>query len=424
MEVKQIQGEFKATKQADKSVTIEGWANKAVVDDVGDLLKFDQVDMERFKKNPIMFFNHDRDLPVGKFIETKLSPEGLWVKGVISNSTNKIVSYVRDLVAEGILKTFSIGFEIKDEQKSGEANVINKWRLNEISVVTLPCNTEAEFSLAKQLGEEYTVSKLRLKGAHVAAELAKKPMSEEQLAALAEKLSMQVEDLQKIVRGEVTPVPEEVLQKLSEALGLSLEGLMLLNKADYELEGEGEPEPEAEPEAEPEMPESDVEGQCKPKKPEEKENSFQECVAQKIPKLIEEGKTQEQAVAIAMSMCSEEGKCHINDITEEMLQFAKNLAAESQPLPKQDPTDFGNPYMEIAKSQLALLGKLSAQMDQMIALMQPKQEPKPQEDAPPTPPLANESQLADNKEDVNEIKIISDRIKGMIEEINNNYHGG
>ena len=139
---------------SDGDVIIEGWANKAVVDDVGDLLKFDQVDMTRFKKNPILFYNHDRSIPVGKVLEHKLTEAGLWVKAVISKSKDPIVSMVRDLVREGILKTFSIGFEVHEEKFNRELNYneITKWKLLELSVVTLPCNADAEFALMKSLG--------------------------------------------------------------------------------------------------------------------------------------------------------------------------------------------------------------------------------------------------------------------------------
>ena len=75
-----VSGRFKAKADGD-ALFIEGWANKAVVDDVGDCMVFTDasVDFERFEKNPQMFFNHDRDYTVGRWNEWKVVPgEGLW----------------------------------------------------------------------------------------------------------------------------------------------------------------------------------------------------------------------------------------------------------------------------------------------------------------------------------------------------------
>jgi HK97 family phage prohead protease len=162
MNMKRIWNEIKSVKAEDGgAVSIEGWANKAVVDDVGDLMDFSAVDMKRYEKNPILLYNHDRNLPIGKVVEAKVEKDGLWVKALISNSKDVVVSYVRDLVKEGILKTFSIGFEPKKEDRKDGVNVIKEWRLNEISIVTLPANIEAEFALAKSLGEAKSLDEAR-----------------------------------------------------------------------------------------------------------------------------------------------------------------------------------------------------------------------------------------------------------------------
>ena len=358
--LKKLFSEFTIGKAADSKsgdVIIEGWANKAVVDDVGDLMKFDAVDLGRYKKNPILLYNHDRNIPIGRVLEIKVSEAGLWVKAVISNSADTIVSYVRDLVKEGILKTFSIGFEPKEENynRAEGYNEIRKWRLNEISIVTLPANIDAEFSLAKSLGEAKDYAEARA--------LVLKALEDQKSETPA---------------GEpkVTDTTEGAKEICSEC-----------GKEPCEC---NKPEEGDTPSAE------DEEAKQKA--------AFQECVQAKVPKLIEEGKPEEQAVAIAMSMCREEGKCDISIMSSEMFSMAmevakgckkpkdgekegetsteppaegtKNLGegqvpAPAVPLNSPDPAvDYGNPHIQIMQSQLAMMGKISTQLESIAKLLE------------------------------------------------------
>lgn len=161
---KWVTPELKASTEGD-DVVIEGYANKRIVDSMGDLVEPGGVDLSRYKRNPIIFYNHDRYLPVGKATDIQVKDDGLWIKVVISKSKDAIVSLVRDMVREGILKTFSIGFQPMDETRaeSGDHNVITKWMLHEVSVVTLPANVESEFALAKQLGEKRGVAESQIR---------------------------------------------------------------------------------------------------------------------------------------------------------------------------------------------------------------------------------------------------------------------
>lgn len=60
-----------------------------------------------------------------------------------------------------------------------------------------------------------------------------------------------------------------------------------------------------------------------------KATAFEQCVSAKIPKLIDEGKPQDQAVAIAISMCREEGKCSIQPNDDAMKRYV-TLAGECE----------------------------------------------------------------------------------------------
>ena len=127
-------------RQTVRDTVIEGWANKNIIDDAGDRVIPEGVDLTRFEKNPVIFFNHNPNNIIGKALEWKITDQGVWIRARISKSSSSMVAYVRDLIEEGILKTFSIGFMPKT-MKRGEdgANHITEWTLDEVSVVSLPC---------------------------------------------------------------------------------------------------------------------------------------------------------------------------------------------------------------------------------------------------------------------------------------------
>jgi HK97 family phage prohead protease len=368
--------QFKAKAEESGDVIIEGWINKAVVDSAGDLMKFDAVDMTRFDKNPIVFFNHDRNLPIGKCLEYKVSNEGIWTKTLISKSTNPVVSYVRDLVLEGILKTFSIGFETQEQRpnKAGGYNEVTKWQLHEYSIVTLPCNDAAEFQLVKSLdgAKSYTEAKqmvLNAKGARIASEIAKLNLAPEKLAELAEKAGMTPEEMDEVMRGDNPKAPDSLLAAMAEAFDRDPEELQRINSEEPAKEPETAEPTQAEPKEPTEPGKAEPETAEPAKEPETPAPSgdaeFESCVSEKIPQLIADGKGPDEAIALAIESCTLDGKCSPVEAEqqEKRLAFAKSIAEKATlPLPKEDPTDFGNPHLELTKALLALVGEISTQL--------------------------------------------------------------
>lgn len=71
------------------------------------------------------------------------------VEGEVSAADLQIYSLIRDEV----LKTFSVGFYIKDAEWDDmtETFIIKDLELLEISVVSVPCNQDSTFSLSKSV---------------------------------------------------------------------------------------------------------------------------------------------------------------------------------------------------------------------------------------------------------------------------------
>lgn len=312
-------------KKVGGDVIIEGFANKAVVDRGRDFIKPDAWKLDNFKKVPIILFNHDKDKPVGKAIDIRPSEAGLFIKCKISKSKDPTISMVRDLVEEGMLNAFSVGFDpMKEDKNADGVNEITEAELYETSIVSLPMNQDSVFSMSSKdldgLSKEQAVDKiLKSKGAWVAAavqsriyELLEAGGDRDQIhAALVEGSGSDMDKLTQVLAGLVSPVPEEILAAFSEVLGIEMDTLKELDEQDQkvemgdqekpETEPEEEPAPEEEPEEKPEedLPEEEM-GEKEMEEEEEKEvKNTVEVIAIRVPK--SEAENEEEAEKVARS---------------------------------------------------------------------------------------------------------------------------
>ena len=142
---------FKSMPAEDGSVMIRGMASTSDFDRAGDSISGEawaKGGLKNFEKNPIILFNHDYDRPIGRATGLKVTENGLELEAKISKSAP---ANVCELVKEGILGAFSVGFRVKDADYLSETDglKIKDAELFEVSVVSVPCNQEATFSLAK-----------------------------------------------------------------------------------------------------------------------------------------------------------------------------------------------------------------------------------------------------------------------------------
>ena len=151
---------FKALHEDDDgSVHICGMASTHDEDRANDVIMAEawtKGGLGNFEKNPIILFNHDYNKPIGRATGLKVTDNGLELKAKISKSAP---DHVAQLVKEGILGAFSVGFRVKDADYMSETDglKIKDAELFEVSVVSVPCNQAATFSLAKSFDsiEEY-----------------------------------------------------------------------------------------------------------------------------------------------------------------------------------------------------------------------------------------------------------------------------
>ncbi len=143
----------------DGSVDIKGYASTNDTDRAGDVINkeaWEKGGLENFGSNPIILFNHDYNRPIGRATSLETDEKGLKITANLSKSAGDVTN----LVKEGILRAFSVGFRVKDADymESGDGYLIKDAELFEVSVVSVPANQAATFSVAKSFDsqEEYS----------------------------------------------------------------------------------------------------------------------------------------------------------------------------------------------------------------------------------------------------------------------------
>lgn len=150
-----LDSSIKSIKEDEDELKITGYASTNAMDRSCDRIlptAWTKGGLKNFKTNPILLFNHNYDKPIGKVIAMGTDSKGLQIKGVISKSAGDVYN----LVKEGVLSTFSVGFLIKDAEydKQVDGLVVKDAELLEVSVVSVPCNQDATFSVAKSFDNQ------------------------------------------------------------------------------------------------------------------------------------------------------------------------------------------------------------------------------------------------------------------------------
>ncbi|NQU07370.1 MAG: HK97 family phage prohead protease [Candidatus Abyssubacteria bacterium] len=136
--------------EADRSRRrIEGYASTRDLDRTGDVVQPGAFadSLKDFMANPVMTYMHDWSNPIGKVIDASIDEVGLFIRAEISATAEKVWK----LIEEGVLRAFSIGYEVVEEKVLDGVNHILKLRLYEVAVVSIPANRRALFSVSKAL---------------------------------------------------------------------------------------------------------------------------------------------------------------------------------------------------------------------------------------------------------------------------------
>ncbi len=205
VKVFKLDSTIKSVDEDEDELKIFGYASTDALDRASDKIlpsAWAKGGLKNYQNNPILLFNHDYNKPIGKVIMMETDSKGLKIKGVISKSAGNVY----DLIKEGILSTFSVGFQIKDADydKAADGLIVKDAELLEVSVVSVPCNQDAMFSIAKSFDsvEDYEryKSEFARKEINVSSvdsslsggkPVEKKIMNPDEIAAIVEKAATQ-----------------------------------------------------------------------------------------------------------------------------------------------------------------------------------------------------------------------------------------
>nr|WP_321457195.1 HK97 family phage prohead protease [uncultured Cohaesibacter sp.] len=115
------------------------------------------------KTMPKMFWQHNRDQPIGRWLEMQEDAKGLLVRGKL-NMGVQCAREGYELLKEGDIDGLSIGYRIKEYSVDTETGVwtLEKLDLREISIVSIGANPNALVSSVKALKQSHELTE-RLK---------------------------------------------------------------------------------------------------------------------------------------------------------------------------------------------------------------------------------------------------------------------
>lgn len=344
-------------KTDDEERMVYGYASTEAVDSQGEVVKKDALGEAI---NDYMKFANIREMhqpsAVGKAQTAKLDDKGLYiaVKVVDDNAWKK--------VKEGVYNGFSIGGKIK----TMVGNAITGLHLSEISLVDRPANPEAVFDVWKGDGVIMEEKKLA-KGMFDVAQLAgvieqlhnieewvecegsmeNDPMDDEYAKKLVEQIKSLGELLSERVKREVEEIVEE--EKTESVMEMS-EKVEDLEKSDVVEKKEDE--------------KIEKSAECRMSN-----ETKDECVSRKIPEIMKDDPSmkQEQAVAIAESMCSKpckEEKVEMSEIEKAINELKMPTDEQINELLKSQGIEANNQSIGVFKMKCAdaIIAKVSESM--------------------------------------------------------------
>jgi HK97 family phage prohead protease/N4-gp56 family major capsid protein len=199
------------------SVIIEGYASTNDVDRHGDIVPASvwEAGIKNYLKNPVILAYHQHSEPVGRMTEHKVDEKGLYVKARISAAAEDVFNLVKD----GVLTAFSIGFRIVDAEYNSalELFVVKELELHEISVVSVPANQNTLFSLSKAFDTAEEFKSFKMQFASKSDSANGLEASSEANSETIKELEMTPEQLQKMLADAANAAAQEATKSLLAA---------------------------------------------------------------------------------------------------------------------------------------------------------------------------------------------------------------
>jgi HK97 family phage prohead protease/HK97 family phage major capsid protein len=199
------------------SITIEGYASTNDVDRHGDVVPASvwEAGIQNYLKNPVILAYHKHDEPAGRMVEHRVDEKGLWIKARISAAAEDVFNLVKD----GVLTAFSIGFRIMDAEYNSalELFVVKELELHEISVVSVPANQNTLFSLSKAFESAEEFKSFKMQFAPKSESAKGLESSTEAKGDINKEWNMDPKELEKLLADAAAKAAEQTAKALVEA---------------------------------------------------------------------------------------------------------------------------------------------------------------------------------------------------------------
>jgi HK97 family phage prohead protease len=143
-------------------------ASDETPDSYGDIVRAEGWELRRYKKNPIILFNHKGDMPVGYSPKTAVEGKALITRVKLADEgTSDFIDTLYKLMKQRIVRAMSVGFRptkdvtiMRDKDNNFIGLEFNGQELLENSIVSVPANPNS-LSLAKSWGaKDSTMARL------------------------------------------------------------------------------------------------------------------------------------------------------------------------------------------------------------------------------------------------------------------------
>lgn len=138
-----------------------------MMDRDGEVVIAQGMNASEYLTNPVLFYNHDYNLPVGRCLSLERRPTSIVAEFKFAERPDDFVGpffpeFVASMVGQGIVRGVSIGYTAEnggirratpdDRKRWGDSvhTVFNKWKLMEISVAPMQCNPGALISAVRK----------------------------------------------------------------------------------------------------------------------------------------------------------------------------------------------------------------------------------------------------------------------------------
>jgi HK97 family phage prohead protease len=218
------------------SIMIEGYASTVDTDRQGDIVPATvwKNGMQNYLKNPVILAYHDHSEPIGRMVDHRIDSKGLWIKARISAAAGEVFNLIKD----GVLTAFSIGFRIADAEynAANELFVVKDLELHEISVVSVPANQNTLFNLSKSFNTDEEFKSFKLQFAPKLESAKGLESGQEANCDTTKEWNMDSKELEKLLADTARQAAAETAKAIAESQAKAAQEKAAQDRAQAELD--------------------------------------------------------------------------------------------------------------------------------------------------------------------------------------------